>query len=112
MKDILKYKEFIGTVHYSTEDNVFFGKIEGIHDLIVFEGTTVNEIQQAFQEAVEDYISLCKQTGKALFKSYRGSFNIRISPDLHRKAVNKSCLLGMTLNQFVKKAIEDEVAKS
>ncbi len=66
MKDILQYKEFIGSVHFSAEDDVFFGKIEGINDLITFEGVTAEEIKSAFQEAVEDYINIRKQTGQPL----------------------------------------------
>ena len=73
MKDILQYKDFIGSVHFSAEDGVFFGKIEGINDLVSFEGSTVDEIKTAFIEAVEDYIDICKQTGKTLQKSYKGT---------------------------------------
>jgi len=78
MNNGLQYKDFIGSVHFSADDGVFFGKIAGINDLITFEGTDVNEIKEAFQEAVEDYIDICKQTGKTLQKSYKGSFNVRI----------------------------------
>ena len=109
MKDILKLKDFIGSVHFSTDDEVFYGKIEGIDDLVTFEGTTVKEIKKSFNEAVEDYIELCRKTGKKIFKSYKGSFNIRISPSLHKKAVQKSHILGISLNQLVKNAIEREV---
>lgn len=112
MKDVLQYKDFIGSVHFRAEDSVFFGKIEGINDLITFEGTTVNRIKKAFIEAVDDYMSLCEKINKSIFKSYKGSFNVRISPDLHKRAVNKSLLLGISLNQFVQKAIEDEVAST
>jgi len=112
MKDILQYKDFIGSVHFSAEDGVFFGKIEGINDLITFEGTNVDEIKNAFQEAVEDYIDICTQTGKPLQKSYKGSFNVRIAPELHKKAVQKSLMLGISLNKFVQHAIEKEVLSS
>ena len=72
MKDLLQYKDFIGSVHFSAEDGVFFGKIEGINDLITFEGTTVGEINNAFREAVDDYIDICIETGKPLQKSTPG----------------------------------------
>ena len=112
MKDILQYKEFLGSIHYSAADDVFFGKIEGINDLVTFEGRTVDQIKKSFKEAVDDYLEICKKTGKKIHKSYRGSFNIRISPDLHKKAVQKSVLLGISLNQLVKKAIEKEVIEN
>ena len=109
MKDVLQYKGFIGSVHFSAEDECFFGKIEGIDDLITFEGRNVSELRKAFQEAVEDYTELRNMTGKPAHKSYKGSFNVRVTPELHRKAAQKSLLLGISLNQLVQKAIEEEV---
>ena len=109
MKDVLNYKDFLGSVHFSAEDECFFGKIEGIDDLVTFEGKDVKALKNSFREAVEDYIELCKITKKPLLKSYKGSFNIRIAPELHKKAVQKSLMLGISLNQLVQKAIEKEV---
>ena len=109
MKDILMYKDFLGSVHFSAKDDCFFGKIEGIDDLVTFEGQDVKAIKKSFREAVEDYIELCKITKKPVLKSYKGSFNIRIAPDLHKKAVQKSLMLGISLNQLVQQAIEKEV---
>ena len=109
MKDILKYKEFIGTVHFSTDDNVFFGKLVGIDDLITFEGNTVEELKSSFEEAVDDYVELCSTNGRSPHKSYKGTFNIRIKPNLHRQAAYKSIELGVSLNQFVEQAINDKL---
>jgi predicted HicB family RNase H-like nuclease len=112
MKDILKHEGFIGSVHFSTEDECFYGKIEGIDDLISFEGQNVEDLKKAFLEAVSEYRILCEKVNKPLFKSYKGSFNVRIAPDLHKKAVQKSLMLGISLNQFVQKAIEEGVKKT
>ena len=60
MNDKLEFKDFIGSVHFSSDDEIFYGKIEGIDDLITFEGKSVDELQLAFTEAVEDYLELCK----------------------------------------------------
>jgi predicted HicB family RNase H-like nuclease len=112
MKDLLKYKEFLGTVHYSAEDEVFYGKIEGVDDLVSFEGTTVEELKQAFIEAVEDYNELCVKTGRTGEKTYKGSFNVRIAPELHRQAARKSIEMGISLNQLIEKAIRELVTPS
>lgn len=109
MKDIIQYKGFLGSVHFSAEDECFFGKIEGIDDLVTFEGQDVKELKGSFQQAVDDYEELCKATGKPHYKSYKGSFNIRITPELHKKAVQKALMSGVSLNQLVQKAIEEEV---
>ncbi len=109
MKDVLTYKGFIGTVHFSAEDKVFHGKIEGIDDLVTFEGHSVEELIKAFHNEVDDYIALCKEMGKEPIRSYKGSFNVRISPEMHRKAVEKATKKGLSLNQFVQTAIEKEL---
>jgi len=112
MKDILNYKDFIATVHFSSEDEIFFGKIEGINDLITFEGNSVADLKEAFIDSVEEYIALCKKTGKQPHKSYKGSFNIRISPLLHRKAAEKAMLKGIPLNQLVQEVLEKELSSN
>ena len=108
---MIKYKEYIGSVHYSTENEVFYGKLEGIDDLISFEGHSVKELKNAFKEAVDDYQELCKETGKPFYKTFKGSFNVRIRPELHRRAAIKSTELGISLNQLVEKAISEILDK-
>jgi predicted HicB family RNase H-like nuclease len=111
MKDILVYKEYIGSVHFNSEDEVFYGKIEGIDDLLSFEGSSVRELKKAFEDSVDDYLELCMKEGKKLEKSYKGSFNVRISPDIHKRAKQIAIRKGISLNQFIQKAVEDEVVK-
>ena len=64
MKDMLEYKGYIGSVHYSNEDKVFFGKVEFIRSLVSYEGHDVTSLKKAFEEAVEDYLFLCKEKRK------------------------------------------------
>lgn len=109
MTDKLRYKDFIGSVHFSSEDEVFYGRIEGINDLVTFEGSTVNKLKKAFKEAVEDYLEICLETGKEVFRSFKGTFNVRLNPELHSKAFEHAILEGKTLNQFVKEAIEHKL---
>jgi len=109
MKNILRYKDYMAVVRYSDEDNCFYGKLEGIRDLISFEGQSVEELRTSFREAVEDYLELCKKSGQRPEKSYKGSFNVRIDPKLHRQAALKSAALGISLNRFVQAAIEKEL---
>jgi len=105
MNDILKYKNFLASVHFSMEDNTFYGKVEGVDDSITFEGDAVASLKKAFEEAVIDYIAICKKIGKDVHKSYKGSFNVRIKPELHKQASFKSLEKGVSLNQLVEEAI-------
>ena len=110
MSNYLTYKEYIGTVDFSAEDGVFYGKVHGINDLINFEGTSVKELQQGFEEAVDDYLETCSELGKKPEKTYKGSFNVRVSADLHRKAALIASQKSWSLNDFVKRAIAYAIA--
>lgn len=105
MKNYLEHKGYIGTISFSADDRVFYGKIQGINDLVTFEGTSVNELETAFQEAVTDYLDTCKALGKSPDKVYKGSFNIRISQELHQQTVLLATKAGVNLNEVVKKAL-------
>ncbi len=109
MKDTIEYKGFLGSLHFDSDDEIFFGKIEGIEDLVSFEGKSVSEIKTAFKAAVEDYLDLCKKSKKNPEKSFKGSFNVRITTELHRKIYRKSLIEGVSLNQIVQRAIEKEI---
>ncbi len=111
-KNILIYKDFIASVQFSLDDEVFFGKIEGIDDLVTFEGESVKELRRAFEDAVEDYRELCRKTNKEPLKSFKGSFNVRMTPELHKKAYRMAIQQGVSLNQFVQTAVEHEVRES
>jgi predicted HicB family RNase H-like nuclease len=107
MDNVLKYKNFIATVKYSEEDEAFIGRLEGINSVVSFEGQSVAELKLAFKDAVESYLEFCHQKGiTEMQKSYTGIFNVRIDSDLHRRAAIMAKTDGITLNAFVKKAIE------
>ena len=106
----LKYQGYIGSVAFSEKDNVFFGKIEGIDGLVNFEGESVKELTDAFHEAVEDYLEYCKEEGIEPHKSYSGSLNIRISPEVHSTIAILAKQAGISVNAFIKSAVEKQVA--
>lgn len=110
-KNILKYKGYMTMIEFSAEDGLLFGKIEGIGDLVNFMGESVKEIEQAFHDAVDDYLDFCNEMGKEPEKPYRGSFNIRISPNLHRAAAVRARESGVSLNRFVETALMDAVGQ-
>jgi len=105
MKNYFEYKNYIGTVEFSAEDRVFFGKIQGINDLVTFEGKSVEELESAFLGSVNDYLEMCASLGKAPEKAYKGSFNVRISEKLHQDTAILAKRKGMNLNEVVKTAL-------
>jgi predicted HicB family RNase H-like nuclease len=112
MKNIIRYKGFIGSVNYAAEDRVFYGKIEGINDLVSFEGSTVDELEKGFKYMVDKHIEDCKKNKIPVEKSYKGNLNIRLSPELHKKAAYNAAIRGVSLNQYINDAIKKEVTSS
>ncbi len=105
----LNYKGFVGVFNYVEDEEILFGKIEGITDLVTFQGESVKEIKEAFEEAVDDYKELCKEIGKEPYKSFKGSFNVRIAPNLHREVFLEAKRLNINLNQFVQNSLEQAI---
>ena len=105
MNNTMEYKGYVGSVEFSEEDGLFYGKVMGIRALISYEGTTAHELVDDFHGAVEDYLALCEAEGKEPEKAYKGSFNVRVSPELHRQAVVCATAHQMTLNNFVENAM-------
>lgn len=105
----LKYKGYIGSVAYSEPDKVFYGKLEGIDDLVNYEGESVQELTSAFHEAVDDYLIFCEEHNCKPEKSYSGAFNVRVAPCLHRDIANLAAEAGISINAFVKRALAEAV---
>jgi predicted HicB family RNase H-like nuclease len=88
MNNILQYKNFIASVQFSTEDEVFIGHIEDIHSVVSFEGESVEELKTAFRVAVESYLDFCKRKGIAEpQKRCLGALTVRPNPVLHKQPV-------------------------
>ena len=110
--DLLKYKGFIGSVQFSAEDDIFWGKIIGIRDSVTFEGSTVAALKKDFKESVDDYIDLCRRHNKPVQKSMTGNFNIRINSELHQIAAYAATEKGVSLNKYVQEAIQSYVQEA
>ena len=107
---MMEYKGYLGTVEYDSQAKIFHGDIINTKDVITFQGTTVKEIERAFKDSINDYLSWCEEEGTEPEKPYSGKFNIRLSPELHRQTALIAKKRHMSLNGFVEKAITDEIA--
>ena len=107
---MMEYKGYIGIVEFDSEAKIFHGDVINTRDVITFQGTSVNEIEIAFTDSVEDYINWCKAEGVEPEKPYSGKFNLRLSPELHREVAVTAKKLNLSINNFVEKALKDELA--
>ncbi len=107
--NILTYKDYVGSVSFSAEDEVFYGKIERINDLVTFESENAHNLKKAFEEAVDGYLTYCAEKGVPPEKPFKGSFNVRVKPSLHKRAYMKALQEGISLNKYIEKALEKEL---
>ncbi len=107
----LEYKGYTGSIEYSPEDDLLYGKVLGIRGLISFEGETGKLLEEDFKEAINTYLADCKTKGKIPEKPFKGSFNVRIPATLHQKAALLAMEAKTSLNNFVAEAIRSRVTK-
>ncbi len=109
----LKYKGYTGSVEYSEEDNCLFGKVMGMNkDCITYEGSDVNELRRDFEGAIDDYLLLCQERGLEPRKPYSGTFNVRVTPEIHSAIAALAQKSGITINAFVKQVLAKEIKAS
>ncbi len=110
MNNIMEYKGYNGTVEYSAEDNILFGKVIGIKSIVSYEGRSVEELRTDFEEAVDEYLACCAEKGIEPEKTYKGSLNVRFSPETHRKATLIAFSEHISLNQFIENSVNEKIA--
>ena len=108
--DYLEYKGYKGSVEYSKEDNCLFGKVQGMSKaLILYEGKTVDELRKDFEEGVDSYLVACRADGVEPAKPYSGRLNLRMSSELHSRVAAFVSSTGTTINDFINRAITNEL---
>ena len=110
MNNTMEYKGYVGSVEFSEQDGVLFGKVMGIRALISYEAESAKELLTDFHAAVDDYLSFCEETGTEPERAYKGSFNVRISPELHRQIAVCAASQQISLNSFVENALQASVS--
>ena len=86
MNSMLEYKGYHATIEFDADDDIFVGKVFGIADSLNFHGSSIPELKEMFEQCIDTYLDFCEKIGKVPEKEFKGSFNVRISPELHRKA--------------------------
>ena len=105
MNNTIQYRDYVGSIEFSEEDGLFYGKVQGIKALISYEGTNAKDLVDDFHRAVDDYLSLCAMKKISPEKAYKGSFNIRIAPELHKQLALYAMAKRISLNSLIEKAL-------
>ncbi len=104
---MIEYKGYHASVEFDAEDNIFVGEVFGIADSLNFHGESVNELKEMFEQCIDNYLEICKIIGKQPDKEFKGTFNVRITPELHKRAALEAAKQKITLNQYVLNAIDN-----
>jgi predicted HicB family RNase H-like nuclease len=112
MSDTLQHKGYEGSVLYSAEDNCLHGRLLGIRDMVSYGGNNLKELQKNFHDAVDEYLAFCKESGKEPNVPYKGTFNVRVTPDLHRRVATLAERKNKKLNTVVNEALEAYLEKA
>lgn len=97
----MKYKGYIGQVAYDDEAKIFHGEVIGLKDVITFQGTTVKNIEKAFKDSIDDYLEWCEERGEKPEKTFSGTLNLRMSPELHAQLALEAAKKGISLNDLI-----------
>ena len=98
---MLHYKGYTGAVEFDDEAGVFHGEILDTRDVITFQGTTVEEIEHAFRESLDDYLDFCAERNEEPDKPFSGRLMVRLSTDIHRNLYVQAKREGKSLNQLI-----------
>lgn len=104
----MKYKGYTGVIEYDEDSRIFHGEVIGLRDVITFQGQSVDELEKAMADSVDFYLDWCAERNKQPEKPFSGKLMVRTTPELHSRASLAASKVGLSLNKYIEKAIEDE----
>ena len=103
---MLNYKGYSGLINYDDEMKILHGEVIDTRDVITFQGRSVDEIEKAFRESIDDYLDFCKERGEEPEKPFSGKFILRMPPRLHHKLYLKANRSGKSFNKWVVETLD------
>lgn len=101
----LHYKGYNARIEFDDADRIFVGHLAGIRDIVGFHGSSVDELETAFHEAVNDYLAHCTKLGLPANKPFSGRLLLRVPPEVHAQASIAAEMAGLSLNQWATRAL-------
>ena len=102
---MMTHKGYSGHVWFDGEADIFHGEVMGLRDVVTFQGTTVDEVKQAFRDSIDDYLAFCAERNESPEKAYSGKFMVRVEPQLHRRIAEMSAAEGLSLNGWLEERL-------
>ena len=102
---MMEYKGYHAKVYFDARDDIFVGEVFGLNDSLNFHGSTVQELKEMFHQSIDNYLELCNKLGEEPEREFKGSFNIRVQPELHRQLAYNALKEGKSLNQYINESL-------
>lgn len=112
MNTVLMYKGYTGRIEIDLDADILFGRVIDIIDVITFQGNTIVEARQAFQESIDDYLSYCEELGQEPERPFSGKISFRTTPDRHRHIFVAAALLGKSVNAWVDTVLSEAAERT
>ncbi|MGA2737525.1 MAG: type II toxin-antitoxin system HicB family antitoxin [Bryobacteraceae bacterium] len=108
----MTYKGYQARVDLDEEAGVFHGEVINTRDVITFQGSSVKELKQAFEDSLDDYLDFCASRGEDPEKPFSGKFLVRVPPEVHREIMTEARRQGKSLNAYVLEKLHSKRASS
>jgi predicted HicB family RNase H-like nuclease len=106
----MEYKGYLAHIQFDDEANLFHGEVANIRDVVTFQGQSVEELRQAFEDSIEDYLAFCLERSEEPNRPYTGLFTVRLSPEQHRKVVLAAEKTGQGVDMWVTAVLDRATA--
>ena len=108
----MTYRGYSARVEFDADDRIFVGHVAGIRDTVGFHGSTVDALEGAFHEAVDDYLAACEKLGQRPERPASGRLMLRVPPGVHANAIRAAELAGKSLNQWAAHVLSEASRKA
>ncbi len=107
---MIEYKGYWAHVEFDEEAEVFHGEVINIRDVITFQGTSVDELRQAFEGSVEDYLAFCAERGEVPEAPFSGHVTLHLTPERHRRIIQAAEKSGKPIDVWAADILDRAVA--
>ena len=110
---MMQYKGYVAAVEFDDSVGRLHGRVvnSGAYPIATFEATDVNGIRRDFERSIDEYLASCREDGVEPQKPFSGTLNLRLGPDLHQRAALSATAYGVSLNSWIKQAVEEKASR-
>ena len=109
---MMEHKGYRAAVTFDDAIGVFHGEVVDTRDVIVFEGTSADQLRKEFEFSVDDYLKVCEERGRTPDKPFSGKIPLRVPPEVHRAATAAAKAQGKSLNAWITETVEEAAGKT